>query len=191
MENIRVMSSDEEIKVFSDPFRLKIISAYKKADKPMTAKAIADKIGAVPSKVHYHVKKLVAVDILVLDHIESINGIQAKFYKLTADDFKLELKASADKDVVASQTVKVFDAVLDEFKSVMHTTAGHLLKEDKQPRGQGTFLTSEELYLDDDQALALMKDITDLVNKYKKRSSKDQVHYKGLFSMVENIEKDG
>ncbi|PQP89629.1 helix-turn-helix domain-containing protein, partial [Paenibacillus sp. AR247] len=51
------LSTIEEIRIYSDPYRLKILSCFQKADQPMTIKDIADKLGEVPAKVYYHAKK--------------------------------------------------------------------------------------------------------------------------------------
>ncbi len=59
MAKVRKISSDEEIKIFSDPYRMKIINAYIKAGKALTVKGVADLMGEVPAKVHYHVKKII------------------------------------------------------------------------------------------------------------------------------------
>ena len=81
MENDeRIISTTEELEVLSDPFRLSIINAYREHGEPLTVKGCADILGEVPSKVHYHVKKLLKIDVLALDHIEVINGINAKYY---------------------------------------------------------------------------------------------------------------
>ena len=79
----------KEIKAFSDPYRMMIMKQYYKLARPATVKQIADEMGEVPAKVHYHVKKLESVGILKLKHTKEINGIIAKFYEPTAQTFKV------------------------------------------------------------------------------------------------------
>lgn len=190
MEELRIMKTDEEMKVFSDPFRLQIISAYKKAEKPMTAKGIADVMGVVPSKVHYHVKKLLAVNILALDHIESINGIQAKFYRLTAKEFRLELSDSmGDTDLIANRTIQIFNAVLDEYKMTMLKTANTMTVDGFEPKGKGTFLSGVDIYMDDEEASEFQEAVNKLVSKYKIKKNEEQIAYKALISAVQDCNK--
>lgn len=191
MKELRILTTDEEMKVFSDPFRLQIISTYKNVGRPLTAKGVADILGVVPSKVHYHVKKLLAVDILVLDHIESINGIQAKFYKLTAEEFTLELSNRiGNKDLIASRTLQIFNAVIDEHKVTLHHTAKMMAKENFEPSGKGTFLTGHSLYIGDDEVEAFKSELTELLSRYKEKKNDDQILYQAIFSSIQDCRKD-
>lgn len=63
---------------------------YFRLNKPSTVKQIADEMGDVPAKVHYHVKKLEMAGILRLNHTKEINGIIAKYYEPTAKTYKIE-----------------------------------------------------------------------------------------------------
>jgi len=188
MENIRILSTDKEMKIFSDPFRLKIISAYRKVTEPMTAKAIADILDVAPSKVHYHVKKLLEIDILELDHTQVINGILAKYYKLTADEFRLEVSdKSGDLDVIANQTIQVFHNVFEEYKSILYKTTNALLNDENAPRGKGTFLSSIDIYLDNEEAVAFHDEILALAEKYKEKKNDKQLCYKNIITAVQQM----
>jgi len=188
MENIRILSTDKEMKIFSDPFRLQIISAYRKVTEPMTAKAIADILDVAPSKVHYHVKKLLEIDILELDHTQVINGILAKYYKLTADEFRLEVSdKSGDLDVIANQTIQVFHNVFEEYKSILYKTTNALLNDENAPRGKGTFLSSIDIYLDNEEAVAFHDEILALAEKYKEKKNDKQLCYKNIITAVQQM----
>lgn len=90
MENVKHLTEMDEIKAFSDPYRMIIMKNYYKLGEPATVKQIADNMSEVPAKVHYHVKKLESAGILALKHTKEINGIVAKFYEPTAKSFKIE-----------------------------------------------------------------------------------------------------
>lgn len=80
----------EQIKTFSDPYRIKILNYFIDFNRPATVKQIADAMNEVPSKVHYHIKKMQKSNILTLVYTEEINGIVAKFYEPTAKTFTLD-----------------------------------------------------------------------------------------------------
>ena len=80
-KKILVLKTDEDIKMIFDPFRKKIVMEYLHNEESLTAKQVADKIEEAPSKVNYHIKKLVDFGMLSLDKTESVNGILAKYYK--------------------------------------------------------------------------------------------------------------
>lgn len=52
----KVLSTIEEIKIYSDPYRIQIMNMFNRQGRPSTVKEIADQMGEVPAKVHYHVK---------------------------------------------------------------------------------------------------------------------------------------
>jgi predicted transcriptional regulator len=90
MKNVKVLTTLNEIKSFTDPYRIIIMKHYFRLNKPSTVKQIADEMGDVPAKVHYHVKKLETAGILRLNHTKEINGIVAKYYEPTARTYKIE-----------------------------------------------------------------------------------------------------
>lgn len=90
MKNVKVLTTLDEIKSFSDPYRIIIMKHFFRLKRPATVKQIADEMGDVPAKVHYHVKKLVASGLLKLNHTKEINGILAKYYEPTAKMFHIE-----------------------------------------------------------------------------------------------------
>jgi hypothetical protein len=76
----KILKTDEEVKIAWDPFRLKIFSTFRMSEEPLTVKQVADRMGEVPAKVHYHVQKLLSIDMLELVRTETIRGIIAKYY---------------------------------------------------------------------------------------------------------------
>lgn len=89
---LKKLTTIEEIRAFTDPYRTEILATFNRMGEPATVKQIADKMGEVPAKVHYHVKKLEKVGILELVRTEEINGIVAKFYSPVADAFQIKAK---------------------------------------------------------------------------------------------------
>jgi Predicted transcriptional regulators len=96
MEETKELNTVEEIKVLSDPFRYKILNCFYKVGVPSTVKQIADNLGEVPAKVHYHVKKMEKTGILILTHTKEVNGIVAKYYEPTAKRFEIKDQAYYD-----------------------------------------------------------------------------------------------
>jgi|LGVF01.2.fsa_nt_gb predicted transcriptional regulator len=74
------LKTDEEVKIAWDPYRLRIMGVFRLSKEPLTVKQVADKMGEVPSKVHYHVQKLIKIDMLELVKTKVIRGIVAKYY---------------------------------------------------------------------------------------------------------------
>ncbi len=172
-KEIRVISTTEELKVISDPFRLQIINTYRRQDEPLTVKGCADMMHEVPAKVHYHVKKLLAVNVLVLDHIEIVNGINAKFYKLPNNSFKLALE---DNDETMSTNLKYLTNVvisqLEGFKmDFIEVTQKAARDKEKNPHEIG-WLSSSEIYLSEEEFDDVQTYIFNIIENKEKKDHK-------------------
>lgn len=51
--------------------------------EPVTAKNIADRLGITPSSTKHHLEKLELIGLVELSHTKLINGIAAKYIKLS------------------------------------------------------------------------------------------------------------
>lgn len=187
-----MLTSEEEIKIFSDPYRIKIIKAFSRLGRPATVKEVADEMGEVPSKVHYHVKKLISIDLLILDHTSEINGIVAKYYKLTADSFEVKYSDSDknEESLTIDTTEMVILSMVDDFRSDIRDAYSKQVKAKK--RGEkdsvkGSFL-SEKVYCNQEEFEEIRKEISKLLKKYAKDSEKKGKKSFSIFAGI--IEKE-
>ncbi|MCF8018678.1 ArsR family transcriptional regulator [Petrocella atlantisensis] len=168
MNAIRQIETDDEIKIFSDPYRMKIINAYIKARKPLTVKGVADIMGEVPAKVHYHVKKLLSIDILVLDHTEVINGITAKYYKLTTEQFKVSYQNVNNHEALFDSTTNMILSVVDEFKEDIMKGAKYLKQvHERKDESRNGYIDKEEIYLNEKEYFAFAEEMRALIERYQ------------------------
>jgi DNA-binding transcriptional regulator GbsR (MarR family) len=187
-EKVRLIQTEKEIKIFSDPYRLKIIKTYQRNKKPMTVKNVADDMGEVPANVHYHVKKLLSINILELDHIEVVNGINAKYYKLVNDEFHIDfsnVNNSVEYEKSISHVESIMEKILDEFKQNFSQLAKE--KKDKNTKDEtlnGMFL-SPSIYLSAEESKAFKKDLNELIERYS-NYDKTKIEYSMIFGMLKN-----
>lgn len=118
MKEVMKLVGIEQIKAYSDPYRLRIISFLRNTKEAATVKEIADYLGEVPAKVHYHIKKLEKVGILELVRTKEIKGIIAKYYYLTAENFVIEAEEinKQTKKVYKSQILNIVNEYYDKSK---------------------------------------------------------------------------
>jgi len=172
-EKIRIISTDEELKIFNDPYRMKIINTYKRYGVPLTVKQCADYMGEVPSKVYYHVKKLLSIKILALDHIEVINGINAKYYYLPKKAFTIKLK-DKETEKLYSQLNEVESLVanlIDNFKKDFFNSSNKAIESKAQHPSDFGFVSATEIYLSENEYDELSDFFEKLGDKY---SSSDE-----------------
>ncbi|WP_040951323.1 ArsR/SmtB family transcription factor [Gorillibacterium massiliense] len=159
-----VLTSLEDIKVYSDPYRLQILYAFDRFRRPATVKEIADAMGEVPAKVHYHVKKLEKIGILKMVATKEINGIIAKYYEAFDGQIHISHTDMADplRKVIASEAQKVLSSVFEEARQkFVRNTSG-----EKQPYAN---LTNKLLFMTKEEAMGLMDQILTLCQAYEKK----------------------
>ena len=81
------LDTEERIRAFTHPYRMKLLHALKEIGEPATATDLARKLGDGPGKAHYHMRILEGVGIVVLAKTESVNGIVARYYEAAAHSF--------------------------------------------------------------------------------------------------------
>lgn len=155
-----VLSTIEEIKVYSDPYRIQIMNTFRKQGRPSTVKEVADLMGEVPAKVHYHVKKLEKIGLLTLVSTREINGIIAKYYNPFEGEIHLRHEGEEDsplKQVFQSETLKLLNEMYEQSRE-------RFMKQASQ--GDRMFISDMTLYVTNEEAEQLFKDITKLCEPY-------------------------
>ena len=168
-DNIRVISTTEELKIFNDPYRLKIIRVYQKSEEPLTVKGCADLMGEVPAKVHYHIKKLLKIHILELDHIEVINGINAKYYKMPQKGFTISIKKDDPTAMYQNltQVHNMVERIFNDFREEFMKSSSYAIENDLQEDSEVGIISSDQLYLSSDEFKQLSEYIKNLYETHK------------------------
>lgn len=82
-KNYIVLKTDKELKIFMSPVRQKIIKIMSREGRSVTSKHIADKLNTSQSSAQHHIKQLEQIGIIEFDHNEIINGITARYLRLS------------------------------------------------------------------------------------------------------------
>lgn len=186
MEESKNLTTLDEIKAINDPYRLQIIFCFQRMGRAATVKEIADNMSEVPAKVHYHVKKLEGANILKLSHTKTVNGIIAKYYELTAREFRISVD-NMDSDIskqVALHNVKltVMAAYDSSKKIVMEDT----------PEDTNAIFSTNTLYLTDEKVRELKTMIREFVKVYKinrEEENAKEYHFFNVLAPIKSIKK--
>lgn len=184
MDKIKQLTTLEEVKVFSVPYRIKILDCMYSFKAPATVKNIADKMGETPAKIHYHIKKMEQVGIVKLVYTESINGIIAKFYEPAAEQFDIEHTEGMDKEKykILNQAQRAISFLYDESKK---SFLKELEKIDIKHNG---FTGGKEIYLTQEEFKIVEAEINNIYEKYSTGADqKGKVKYKTFFSIIDSI----
>ena len=180
------LKTPEEIEIYLNPFRMKIMRLMKSMDRPMTVTEIADEMGLAPAKVHYHVKKLVSIGVLALKYTKVINGIVAKYYDFATDSIALSVMDSeGSTDVLRSKVMTEYGGYFDEAKQKFFNlyNAGDSLDEGN------IYITVKDSFPVDPGRIGEMNDELQAVLKKYRSKSEDAVRY-GIFMFLIQNDKD-
>lgn len=170
-----------EIKIISNPIRMKILRNYYAIGKPATVKQMAVHMGEVPANIHYHVKKLVEIKVLELHHTENINGITAKFYLPVAKSIKIEDENNTFTDGCINEKEIIVSNIFDEGKKEFVSA----LRNSKSDDEQG-MLFATKVVLSDDEYNKMLAYIHELVENNRVSENDDKKEYLLFAGLIES-----
>jgi DNA-binding transcriptional ArsR family regulator len=170
VEDIYFVETFEQLRVLSDPFRIKIL--YALDDGLKTSKMIADDFGLAPSKVRYHMKELERAGLVKIEKTEEKNGILQKFYGPVANVISLDRilpKLNGDLGDFADSFRENALLLLDQTKAVIRKTDASAFNTDA--------LWFEKLYVTPKERKLLeqkMRELNELILSFRTDQPKDQ-----------------
>ena len=189
-DNAIRLTSLNDIKTFSDPYRMMIYKTFSNAEEAITIKRVADIMGEVPAKVYYHAKKLIKLGVLELDHEENINGIIAKYYKSTDRRIIMSHDSLDEKHIpsMLTETQKMISNVIDDAKSEFIDAMQHLSQKEQQDQemdeGDGGLIVSR-IYLTKEEVKDLYSYLLELSEKKKKEKKDDASKHLFFTGLIE------
>ncbi|WDV44614.1 helix-turn-helix domain-containing protein [Clostridiaceae bacterium M8S5] len=192
MKKILYLRNNKDMRMITDPYRLKILQIIMKNEKiSLTVQEIANKLGDPHGKVYYHVKKLADYGALEIHKTENINGITAKYYKLTFDDidFGKDPENKSNYDFKVNQAMKMVaqfynDSRDDYLKSIKRYAENNKGKENEKAKDD-CFIYLSNVYLNDEIFPKFKADVIELIKKYSTKGNNDVSHdKKGVFLAV-------
>ena len=181
------LKTPEEIEIYLNPFRMKIIRLMKSMDRPMTVTEIADEMGLAPAKILYHVKKLVSIGVLFLKYTKVVNGIVAKYYDFTSDSIALSISDSeGGSDLIRSKVMMEYGGYFDEAKQKFFS-----LYNSKNTIGDGNVcITVKDSFPIDPGRVGAMNDELRAVLKKYRSKSKTAARYGVFMFLIQNTRED-
>lgn len=111
------LSTREELNIYMSPVRQELLRALRLNGGPMTPKGLADRLGISPSSVQHHLKKLLSLGVVEVDHQEVINGITATYYRESFATVRIGLERG--EEVREEWEVMVTDMVNRTFQGFL------------------------------------------------------------------------
>lgn len=86
------LKTEQELKIFMDPLRQRLLRTMEILGVPTTPKHLADLMKITPSAAKHHITRLMSIGLVGEDHTEDIHGFHAVFYKALPVDVSLGLR---------------------------------------------------------------------------------------------------
>ncbi|MCQ4085254.1 helix-turn-helix domain-containing protein [Saccharibacillus sp. JS10] len=171
----KILNTVEEIKIYSDPYRLRILKTFLDFGRPATVKEVADRMGEVPAKVYYHVKKLESIGLVTIDHTEVINGIVAKYYASYSG--QIEIKAAEiQPEMRGVYWSNVRRLIAEQFDQTKETFLERVTGE-----GDSGKFMQNKLYMNPEEAEELFLRMQKLFEPYERKRGGEQIQSYELF----------
>jgi predicted transcriptional regulator len=90
------LKTKEELNIYMNPVRQQLLRQLNISGIPMTPKMLTNHLQISASSVQHHIKKLVSLGLIELDHTELIKGITARFYVPTQVTVQIGLDKTDD-----------------------------------------------------------------------------------------------
>ena len=190
MLDLLLLDTEERIKAFTHPYRMKLIHVFRETRRPMTATEVAKVLGEGPGKVHYHMRVLEAAGIVTVARTETVNGIIARYYEPTARHYSVSDAARGAvggepmRDEVARMISRRFrdglraflDRTVGDFDSPgpgddsnhgdASTSGDASTRGDASTHGDDAFLFEHVVHCDDDQWIAFRETLEELAARF-------------------------
>ncbi|UOE96152.1 helix-turn-helix domain-containing protein [Alkalihalobacillus sp. LMS39] len=172
MSDIYKITDIEQLKVISDPIRIKIV--WEIIDHAKTGKMIADILEMPASKIHYHLKELERVGLIKVVRTEEKNGIIQKFYQCIASQFTFDdILPQSQQHSVADSLRENITISLNKTVSLIKKTEDDYLEDYKNQLIGNLFaildLTEDELKV----IKTKWKDLVETIQEYGKDEHKE------------------
>ncbi|WMJ89311.1 winged helix-turn-helix domain-containing protein [Anaerocolumna sp. MB42-C2] len=158
------LTTKKELSIYMNPVRQQLLRQLNITGIPMTPKMLADKLNISASGVQHHIKKLISLGLIELDHTEIINGITASFYKPTYVTVQIGLEKS---DETAPQrealTQNLIAQVYDGFQSTKEKLLKKYENADSEFLNQWGDIVTGVLYLKEEESKELLSMISEYI----------------------------
>src|SRR6266566_10012767 len=113
-----VIDTIEQFKAISDPMRSRILGIIQ--HQPVTAKQIADRLGATPGAIGHHLHVLEAAGLAQVVARRLIRGIIANYYTRSARifDYELSREVTGDTSISLDIITKVRDELAESLENI-------------------------------------------------------------------------
>jgi len=177
METI-TLQTKQDLDIYVNPQRQNILHRMRITGEPVTPKQLSDQIGVSPSSIQHHIKKLLSIGIVALDHTEMIHGIVARYYRLVPKAISIGL---ALEDSHQEQRMAIMQNAMTELFSgfVNYCETGY---PSRNPDEQFGDMCYGILHLEPEKARELYTLVHDFIQQHETKTPTSRAWEYGLIA---------
>ncbi len=161
------LTSKEDLNIYMNPIRQQLLRELTLSKLPMTPKMLANKLSISPSSVQHHIKKLMSLGVIELDHQELINGITASYYKATNVSVQIGLEQTDDTTLQKHVFMQnSFANVYEGFRSLMSKRAENMVDIEPQQLAQWGDIMTGVVHMKKQDSNELLKLISNYIKEH-------------------------
>ncbi|MBA2286077.1 MAG: helix-turn-helix domain-containing protein [Ktedonobacteraceae bacterium] len=163
----------EQLRAIADVLRVRILDLLR--ERPMTVTQVGEALHESPAKVHYHVRELERVGLLLLVETREKGGILEKYYQPIAREIDVSPRLfTAPADEVTEALSGWFNQIKDGFLRALRAAFGpkegpELSEKEQRARLQRFGFSFSTAYLTQEERQTLNKRIAELFKPYESR----------------------
>ena len=166
------LTTKKELDIYMSPTRQQLLRLLSIESSPMTPKQLSDKLQISASGVQHHIKKLMQLGLVELDHTEAVNGITASFYKPAKVTVSIGLsradELSEQKEVLVQNSIA---QVYDGFKRQMKKRIVLTGEKDSEALQKWGDILSGVVHLSEKQSEELISLVTEYIEQHSAPST--------------------
>lgn len=186
------LTTKNELNIYMSPVRQQLLRQLSISSQPMTPKMLADKLNISASSVQHHIKKLMQLELIELDHTEIINGITASFYKPA--QITVQIGLSSNDDLVQQRETLVQDSisqVYNGFRSQMKKRIARYQESDPENLSKWGDVLSGVVHLSETESKELMKLVYEFIQQHSEpKPDKSPWEYAVIVYNAEELEHE-
>lgn len=161
-DKIIKIETKKDLDIYMNPQRQRLLKCMELLGKPVTPKQLSEKLDISASSVTLHLKKLMTLGLVELDHTEMIHGICARFYKKIPVQVQLY---GGKKDALQPEKELLLDYMMTDTWNGFRTYLAHAEDSDNDHKETGDLINGI-LYLNDHDVQELKQFLQEFQEKH-------------------------
>lgn len=164
MKRMLDITTREQLDIYMNPQRQRLLHEMQMLARPATCKQLADRMGISASSVTHHMRKLESLGLVELDHTKQVRGITARYW--SAVPTEVSLRVGEDEDLHEEKMFLVDYLNQQVFAGLRaYSASDAMAREDALGLVHGE-LRCGVMYLTEDEARAFKRMLQDVIDAH-------------------------